>query len=86
MTPYSHKCAWDTPIATILSIRSTANGVGYYPDIFTKGDMVGRPDVAPPAPLADAGTCPIPSGSQTVMSAKQDWRAWSAPVVSTLPI
>ncbi len=85
MSSSSHKRAWETPVATVLSIRSTANLVGFGGDTFMKGDNLGRNAVTPTAPLADVGARPIPAPSDARATGAEE-RTWDAPVVTTLTI
>ena len=86
MSTSSHKRAWEAPVATVLSIRSTANLMGYGPDTFMKGDNLGRNGVDPTAPLVDGGALPNPSRSVAVKAPGADQRTWDAPAVTTLAI
>ncbi len=81
----SNKRTWVAPLATALSIRSTAGGVGPGPDNFLKFDYSHRPGGAPAAPLADVGVRPISSQFETVKTDSAEW-TWESPAVTTLVI
>jgi hypothetical protein len=86
MSSSGNKRAWVAPVATALSIRSTAGTVGPGADNFMKVDPYHRQGIAPTAPLADVGALPIPSQSETVRAGDTDQRTWEGPVVTTLVI
>ncbi len=86
MSSFSHKRAWETPVAIALSIRSTASGAGPGPDNFLRTDMFNRPGIAPTAPLADVGALPVPALTVTAKLGDADHRTWEGPVVTTLVI
>jgi hypothetical protein len=70
--------AWEAPVATALSIRSTASLSGGGPDNFLRGDNYGRPQ-SPAAPAVQI-TPAVPRAE----TPSQDQQGWEAPVVTTL--
>jgi hypothetical protein len=86
MSASTHKRVWEAPVATALSIRSTANLTGYGPDNYLRGDNLGGPRIDRTAPLADVGALPVPSRSESVKAPAADQRNWDAPAVAALSL
>jgi hypothetical protein len=84
MSSVNHKRVWDAPVATALSIRSTAATMGPGSDVFLLRDFAYGPSASPIAPLAEVGALPVPS--ETVKAGETDQRTWEGPAVTTLAI
>jgi hypothetical protein len=87
MSSCSHsKRVWEAPVATILSVRSTAALTGGGSDNFSRYDIIHRPGLSPAAPLVDVGALPVASRTESAKAPETDQRSWQAPVVTTLTI
>ena len=75
--------AWEAPVATALSIRSTANQAGSGGDTFLRLDNLGRNAVAPAAPISEVNSvAPV----RTETATGSDQRTWEGPVVTSRTI
>ncbi len=83
MSSFSHKRAWEAPVAIRLPIRSTAGTIGSGADNFMRVDPYHRPGVAPTAPLADVGAVPVRPRPEAATTADADQHAWESPTVTT---
>ncbi len=77
------KRAWEAPVSTALSIRSTAGTVGPGGDNFMKHAVYGERATPPAAPAM--GSSPDPTGGQTIATGEPE-RTWESPIVKALPI
>ena len=77
------KRAWEAPVATMLSIRRTAQTGGRGSDNYQQHDVFGGKELTPAAPTIDKASRRAVAHTSVVAS---DQQAWEAPAVTTLPI
>jgi hypothetical protein len=77
------KRAWEAPVATMLSIRLTAQTGGRGADNYQQHDVFGGKELTPAVPTIDKASRRAVAHTSVVAS---DQQAWEAPAVTTLPI
>jgi hypothetical protein len=77
------KRGWEAPVATMLSIRLTANAGGSGGDNYNQANVFGGKELTPAVPTIDKASQRTVARTSVVAS---DQEAWEAPAVTTLPL